>query len=81
VSVYLAAFPFQSLSDNPFWQQFWSAKLLAMSRAGIHVYSRVRFPTVSNKRGINHTDWIRIDRATYDACLDSRDYRPKPTTP
>jgi NYN domain-containing protein len=28
-------------------------------------------------RGINHTDWIPIDRATYDACLDPRDYRPK----
>ncbi len=29
-------------------------------------------------RGVNKTDWIRIDRATYDACLDPRDYRPKP---
>jgi hypothetical protein len=28
-------------------------------------------------RGINRTDWIKIDRATYDACLDTRDYRPK----
>ncbi len=28
-------------------------------------------------RGINKTDWIPIDRATYDACLDPRDYRPK----
>lgn len=34
-------------------------------------------PTISNRRGINGTDWIRIDRATYDACLDPRDYRPK----
>jgi len=34
-------------------------------------------PVPHNKRGINGTDWIRIDRATYDACLDSRDYRPK----
>jgi uncharacterized LabA/DUF88 family protein len=33
-----------------------------------------------NKRGINGTDWIKIDRATYDACLDTRDYRPKPKT-
>jgi len=30
-----------------------------------------------NRKGINCTDWIRIDRATYDACLDPRDYRPK----
>ena len=34
-------------------------------------------PTSRNRRGINNTDWIRIDRATYDACLDRRDYRPK----
>ncbi len=34
-------------------------------------------PTSRNIRGINGTDWIRIDRATYDACIDSRDYRPK----
>lgn len=34
-------------------------------------------PTVSNERGINKTDWIAIDRATYDACIDHRDYRPK----
>jgi len=34
-------------------------------------------PTSRNARGINRTDWIRIDRATYEACLDSRDYRPK----
>jgi len=27
-------------------------------------------------RGVNKTDWIQIDRATYDACLDGRDYRP-----
>lgn len=37
-------------------------------------------PTTRNKRGINSTDWIRIDRATYDACLDPHDYRPKKTT-
>jgi uncharacterized LabA/DUF88 family protein len=35
-------------------------------------------PVIPKPRGINHTDWIRIDRATYDACLDTRDYRPKP---
>ena len=34
-------------------------------------------PVPHNKRGINGTDWIKIDRSTYDACLDSRDYRPK----
>lgn len=34
-------------------------------------------PTVLKPRGINGTDWIRIDRATYDECLDLNDYRPK----
>ncbi len=34
-------------------------------------------PTVLKARGINGTDWIRIDRATYDACIDPNDYRPK----
>lgn len=33
----------------------------------------------TNARGINKTDWIRIDKATYDACLDPRDYRPQDT--
>lgn len=34
-------------------------------------------PTAENRRGINGTEWIRIDRVTYDACLDLNDYRPK----
>lgn len=34
-------------------------------------------PTSRNSRGINKTDWIRLDRALYSGCLDSRDYRPK----
>jgi uncharacterized LabA/DUF88 family protein len=139
--------------DDRFWNHFWVAKLLQMSRAGLHTYSRalryrnqpvpipgggvlsalvgqekgidvrialdvvrlaqqdaydvgvifsqdqdlseaadeVRLiareqprwiklasaypssPTAKNSRGINKTDWIAIDRATYDACLDPRD--------
>jgi hypothetical protein len=35
-------------------------------------------PAARNKRGINSTDWVQIDRAAYDACIDPRDYRPKP---
>ncbi len=35
-------------------------------------------PTTTNSRGINGTDWLRIYRATYDQCLDPRDYRPRP---
>jgi hypothetical protein len=32
-------------------------------------------PTVKKRRGINNTQWIQIDRAMYDACLDPTDYR------
>lgn len=28
-------------------------------------------------RGIDKTDWVQLDRVTYDKCLDARDYRPK----
>lgn len=34
-------------------------------------------PASRNARGVNGTDWIRIERPLYDACLDLRDYRPK----
>lgn len=34
-------------------------------------------PTSRNVRGIERTDWIKIDRAIYDECVDQRDYRPK----
>jgi hypothetical protein len=34
-------------------------------------------PAVKQFRGIDKTQWIKIDRTTYDACLDRRDYRPK----
>lgn len=32
-------------------------------------------PTSINKRGINKTDWIEIDRGLYDSCIDPNDYR------
>ncbi|MBZ5629973.1 MAG: NYN domain-containing protein [Acidobacteriia bacterium] len=32
-------------------------------------------PTTKNKRGINHSDWVQIDRQTYDTCIDPTDYR------
>jgi uncharacterized LabA/DUF88 family protein len=35
-------------------------------------------PTIRNRRGINGTDWVTFDRATYDACIDPTDYRPRP---
>ena len=34
-------------------------------------------PTAENRRGINGTEWIKIDRSTYDSCIDPNDYRPK----
>ena len=30
----------------------------------------------TSARGIDGTDWFRMDRTFYDACLDPRDYRP-----
>ncbi len=36
--------------------------------------------TYHNSRGVDKTDWIPFDRAFYETCLDSRDYRPKKTT-
>ena len=38
-------------------------------------------PSAPNRRGIDKTDWIRIDRAIYDACLDRRDYRRRVPPP
>jgi len=35
-------------------------------------------PTYRNSRGVKGTDWIQIDKAAYDACIDTADYRPKP---
>jgi len=32
-------------------------------------------PTTRNGRGVERTDWIQIDRATYAACIDPIDYR------
>jgi hypothetical protein len=34
-------------------------------------------PTMRNRRGINRTDWISIERGLYERCIDTRDYRPK----
>jgi uncharacterized LabA/DUF88 family protein len=34
-------------------------------------------PTYANRRGIDKTDWIRLDQSTYDLAIDPRDYRPK----
>lgn len=36
-------------------------------------------PTTVNRRGIPNSDWVKIDRAMYDSCIDTRDYRSKKT--
>lgn len=32
-------------------------------------------PRSTNRRSVNNTDWLPIDRETYDACIDPNDYR------
>lgn len=32
-------------------------------------------PTLRNKRGINKTDWFKIDKTMYDLCIDQHNYR------
>ena len=148
---------FPDAEDDPFWNAFWSKKLLAITRQGVRAFSRplryrdreiwigdgvsitrrlgeekgidVRiaidlirlahrnsydvavlfsqdqdlseaadeirkisneqkrwikiasaFPwrsMAANVRGVNNTDWIRLDRATYEQCIDTFDYRAK----
>jgi hypothetical protein len=34
-------------------------------------------PTAASPRGVNGSDWIRIDRKLYDSCIDPQDYRQK----
>lgn len=34
-------------------------------------------PRATTTRGIDNTDWFKMDQAFYDACLDPRDYRPR----
>jgi uncharacterized LabA/DUF88 family protein len=34
-------------------------------------------PNASSSRGIDQTQWFRMDKDFYDNCLDPRDYRPK----
>jgi uncharacterized LabA/DUF88 family protein len=34
-------------------------------------------PKATSGRGIDKTDWFRMDQAFYDQCLDPHDYRPK----
>jgi uncharacterized LabA/DUF88 family protein len=35
-------------------------------------------PRATSRRGVDRTDWFRMDEAFYNACLDPKDYRPRP---
>lgn len=35
-------------------------------------------PAATSGRGINNTQWFKMDETFYNACLDPADYRPKP---
>jgi len=43
----------------------------------IKIASAFPYSPTHQSGGIAKTDWIRIDKATYDSCIDHRDYRPK----
>ena len=44
---------------------------------GIKIVSAFPYgPNATSTRGIDRTDWFRMTRTFYDACLDPRDYRP-----
>lgn len=34
-------------------------------------------PTASSSRGVDKTQWFKMDKVFYDQCLDPRDYRPR----
>lgn len=52
----------------------------ASSKANIRVASAYPSgPAPCNDRGIDKTDWIRIDKKLYDSCIDPTDYRAADT--
>ena len=69
-------------ADNAMWNRFWAAEVRVISKEQTRWIKMASAfpvsPAARNKRGINSTDWVPIDRAAYDACIDPRDYRPKP---
>ncbi len=34
-------------------------------------------PTYDNRRGVNKTEWLKLPRSFYDACIDPNDYRTR----
>jgi len=51
--------------------------IAAEKKRWIKIASAFPFSPADKARGIDKTDWIKIDRVLYDACIDRRDYRPK----
>lgn len=51
-------------------------QVVALQNRWIKIASAFPYtPAALNKRGIDKTEWCRIDKATYDACIDPHDYR------
>ena len=64
--------------DQDFSEVAEELRVVAQSRQRwIKIASAYPYSPTYKVRGIDKTDWIPIDRATYDGCLDTRDYRPK----
>jgi uncharacterized LabA/DUF88 family protein len=51
--------------------------IAALSKRWIKMTSAFPYSPAYKTKGIDKTDWIRIERSDYDKCLDTRDYRPK----
>lgn len=50
--------------------------LVRKLRRPVRIYSAYPCSGIAeNKRGINGTDWIKIDQQLYDSCIDPTDYR------
>ena len=69
--------------DSDFGPAVQQAKRIAESQGRFLIFESA-FPVgpgSSSRRGIDGTKWVPIDKAIYDACLDPRDYRRKPSEP
>ena len=64
--------------DSDFGPAVSLAKKIALSQNRSLVFESA-FPVGPgiSRRGVPGTTWVHIDQATYDACFDPRDYRPK----
>ncbi len=65
--------------DSDFGPAVRAAKQIARGQDRLLVFESA-FPVVPgsfSRRGVPGTDWVHIDKATYDSCLDPTDYRPK----